>query len=163
MDGWSLVFVDDMSISYKNIYEYLTNFFLDWYAGKENTNCLKTCREIIGNKELSKIDVHSLKPTEQTLDLIYENICEELFRYKYKREYVIALLAFSINLDSYLVKESWYTTERLVGVLSEQLVRTEFDPATMNDSKFHYSSYLMNVPALFLAHMIHKWDTSNCR
>ena len=63
MVSWSLA--SNMSTSYRDVYEYLTNFFIDWHAGKDNTTALNTCR-----------DVHSLNPTEQTLDSMYENICK---------------------------------------------------------------------------------------
>ena len=156
MDHWCLV--GSMSSSYTSVYEYLTNFFIDWHAGKDNTSTLNVCRDIINNKELSSIDVQSLNPTEQTLDIMYEHICKELFRYQYKSEYVITLLAFSIQLERQLESKNWYTTERLVETLTKQLLKTDFDPTSMDNSKFHYSSYLMNIPALFLSHLVQRWD-----
>ena len=159
MDHWSLA--SSMPTSYTNVYEYLTNFFMDWHAGNYNTTTLNTCRDIINNKKLSGIDLQSLNPTEQTLDLMYENICKELFRYQYKTEYVITLLAFSIQLERQLEKQNWYTTEKLVETLTKQLLKTDFDPNTMDNSKFFCSSYLINIPALFLSYFIQRWSTND--
>ena len=157
--AWSLVFMDESSMTAreKSIYEFLTNFFLYWRAGKESSWCLKTCRRIISKKEMSAINIQSLQLTEQSFDSTYQGICEEVFRYKYKKEYVISLLAFSIELDRHLEKESWYTTDRLVSTLTNQLGKTEFEPSTMkDDSECHWSSFLINLPALFLAHFLQK-------
>ena len=154
--------MEGSSASYRDIYEFLTNFFIDFSTGKDTSRCLRTCRHILERKELPEVDIQSLQITERTLDFAIQNICEELFRYQYKVEYVITLLAFSIELDRCLESESWYSTERLVEALAKQLIKTDFEPTTMGgDSEFHFSRLLMNVPALFLAYCIQKWNLFN--
>ena len=159
MDAWSLVYLDESNIplNYKCIYEYLTNFFIDFNAGKENTHCLKTCRRNIDQRGIWGINVPSLRPTAQTLDSMFECICDQLFHHRCGTDDIMILLAFSIEFDKCFEKESWYSLEILIETMTKQLVIKGFDPATMEDHNgFHCSYYLLIVPMLFLVCFILK-------
>ena len=153
MDSWGLVYLDESTISldYKRTYEYLTNFFIDFNAGKDNTRCLQTCRRFIETKELWAINIPSLRPTAQTIESMFECICKQLFHYRCSRDDVIILLAFSIELDKCLENESWYSLERLIETLTIQLIKNNFDPALMEDrNRSHYPFYIIFISMLFL-------------
>ena len=120
-----------MATRKENNHCYLTNFFIDFNNGKDTTRCLKVCRQIVDGKKLSKINIQSFYVTEETLDSTIKSICKELIHYQCKKEYIITLLAFSIELDKHLQGESWCHISNLINILTLQLERVEFDPRTM--------------------------------
>jgi len=144
-----------MTTCKENIHSYLTNFFIDFNAGKDSTRCLKICRQIVDGKKLSKINIQSYYITKETLDSTIKSICEELFHYQCKKEYIITLLAFSIELDKHLKEKSWYHISKLINILTLQLERIEFDPRTMLD-EFNYSWFLILLPVLLLLFYLFK-------
>ena len=105
-----------MTTRKENIHSYLINFFIDFNDGKDTTRCLRICRQIVDGRELSKINIQSYYITKETLDSTIKSICEELSHYQCKTEYIITLLAFSIELDKHLQGKSWYHISKLINI-----------------------------------------------
>ena len=128
---------------HEDIYQFLVGFFEDWTEGK-TSNYIEVCR-IIQKDYISVIDFDSLDINDNTLISSLEGICGKLFRYEYKLEYVLVLLAFVIKLDTRLKEKDWYSTENLLEVISNQLYKTEFNPINKANDEFHFSSFITKL------------------
>jgi hypothetical protein len=147
----------------KNI-KFLQDFFADWKSENFSTYTLKSCRTITRRKKLSSININTLNFNAFTFEESIQCVCKEIFRYTYKLEYVIALLAFAIEVDKHLEYESWYATERLISVLAIELVNTPFETNKLyddddnddHDDESNYPMILLIIPTLFMMYFLYK-------
>ena len=156
------VLVDNDNKKYNRhdaIRSFLQDFFNDWKRDDLSTNIVRCCRgyeDITPNRY--SIDITSLNFTSVMFEESLGKVCKELFRYKYRLEYVIVLLLFVIDLDKHLQHKIWYTTERVIDILTMELVNTPFplffeNIIDIEETKNH-SSFLMAMPALFMAYFL---------
>ena len=143
--------------------KFLQDFFADWKSGNFSTYTLKSCRTIIRRKQLSSINISTLNFKAFTFEESIQSVCKEIFRYTYKLEYVIALLAFAIEVDKHLEYESWYATERLISVLAMELANTPFETNKLygddnddHDDESNYPMILLLIPTLFMMYFLYK-------
>ena len=141
-------------IKHKNITKFLQEFFRNWKSGNHITSLLRTCRSIIRRKRLSSINIGTLNFTSATFETSLQKVCQEVFKYNYKLEYVITLLAFTIEVDERLERESWYATGRLISVLASELANTPFDIKRVYIEESSYSMFLLIIPTLFLIYFM---------
>ena len=145
--------------------KFLQDFFADWKSGNFSTYILKSCSRIISRKQLSSINISALNFNALTFEESIQSVCKEIFQYTYKLEYVISLLAFTIEVDNHLENESWYATERLISVLAMELTNTPFDADKFyndNDNddddgdESNYPMILLVIPTLFMMYFLCK-------
>ena len=140
------------NLQHDAIRSFLQDFLINWKRGDVSTNIIRSCRNIILKKELSSINITVLNFTTFTFEKSLGKVCKELFRYKYKLEYVIVLLSFAVELDKHLQDKSWYNTQRLINVLAMELVNTPLHLQDIMDMEetWNYSMFLLIIPVLFM-------------
>ena len=86
------------------IRSFLQDFFNDWKRDDLSTNIVISCRgyEDITPNRYSIDIITSLNFTSVMFEESLGKVCKELFRYKYRLEYVNVLLLFVIDLDKHL-------------------------------------------------------------
>ena len=139
------------------ISSFIQDLFNDWKRGDISTNIVRSCKDIMLKKELSSVTLTCLHLfTDLTFEQSLGKVCKELFRYKYKLEYVIVLLSFAIDLDKHLQGIIWYTPERLINVLTMELINTPFQVDDIMDIEEtrNYSLFLLIIPALFMTYFL---------
>ena len=87
-------------------------------------------------------------------------MCIELFQYDAKPQYIIALIAFSLQLDVRM-QATWYQTDILIDLLHDNLQKINFDPCNLpwrdNTWKdYCYNAFLILVPTLFFCYYCSK-------
>ena len=82
-------------------------------------------------------------------------MCDELFQYGAKPQYIVTLIAFSLQLDSPMRSlHTWYQTEMLIDLLHNALQKVDFNPHNFTKNKtwknYFYDALLILVPTFFL-------------
>ena len=101
---------------------------------------------------------------EETFKSTYEKMCRELFQYGAKPQYIVSLIAFSLQLDSHMQQKmcTWYQTEMLISLITSALQKMEFVPNNFvyNNTKtwkeYCYDSLLILVPIFFFYYYCYK-------
>ena len=112
--------------------------------GTKRENIRSFCRDVINRQNksvcniiqnvqdsmLSSIDMKTLSLNQETFSRDLTYICDILFSMRRPTPpYIIAVLAFSIELNEYcLIHYSWYVPELLLQTLTDVFVRVGFDP-----------------------------------
>ena len=139
--------------------------FNDWKVCNFNTPLLKICKDINENYSEfnSFIELFGMVKDNETFKSAYEEMCRELFQYGAKSEYIVSLIAFSLQLDWYMRKMCiWYQTEMLIALINTILQKLEFVPRDFvytNDKTWKdycYDSLLVFVPLFFFCYYCFK-------
>ena len=138
--------------------------FNDWKACNFTTPLLKICKDINKNSEFDYfIELFSMIKNNETFKSAYEEMCGELFQYGAKPQYIVSLIAFSLQLDSHMQKMcTWYQTEMLISLITTILQKMEFVPSNFvyNNNKtwreYCYDSLLILVPVFFFCYYCYK-------
>ena len=84
----------------------------------------------------SRIDIQGMNFKQETFSRDLTNICDVLFTIRrVHMSYIMAVLAFSIELNDYLTNHSsWYNTELLIQTLTNIFLDVGFDPDKITSS-----------------------------
>ena len=97
----------------------LKRYLNDVLDGK-NMNILEVSQDLRLQKRL-QLMVKNLNITEQSFESCMKNVASELLKDQIKKSYVLTLLLFSKELDSYhsMHSTSWYTRDKLLVILHD--------------------------------------------
>ena len=97
----------------------LKRYLNDVLDGK-NMNILEVSQDLCLQNRL-QLMVKNLNITEQSFKSCMKNIASELLKDPIKKSYVLTLLLFSKELDSYhsMHSTSWYTRDKLIVILHD--------------------------------------------
>ena len=113
----------------RDIEDFCVKFFRDYWSHSTDF-LIYSCEAIIKEKRLGNITQDlSREITLNNFKDTFQIMCTELFKGGETSDaYVVSLLAFCIELDTYLEEYIWYTPHMLITILVDALEKVEFYP-----------------------------------
>ena len=117
----------------------------------------KICKEIDKDVKFQSYTEHFCQlgvSSAQAFEQSFREMCDALFQYGVKVEYIAMLIAFSCQLDSRMQVYEWYETDLLINLLRDILKEVNFNPngrAKVWDD-YCYSMFLVIVPMLLFCY-----------
>ena len=153
-----------MGVDIMMIKKFCTACFSDWKNNNFTSPLLIMLKEVISKNPTfnSSIELFCMITNIEEFTCTFQLICNDLFQYGGKPQYIVTLIAFCLQLDVHMQSlYSWYQTDMLIDLLCDVLQKIDFNPCTLSSwnniwRQYYYYTILVFVSTIFLCYYCSK-------